>query len=59
MIAGMEEPRETDVQRFEQFKATMRKLRTVSKADLEPRLKEHNDTKPESKAGRKRIKRES
>ena len=31
----MEEPRERDAHPFEQFKATMRKLVTVSKADLD------------------------
>jgi hypothetical protein len=49
----MEELRETDVHPFEQFKATMRKLVTVSKADLDARLKAYNETKPERKAGRK------
>jgi hypothetical protein len=34
----MEEPRETDVHPFEQFKAAMRKLGTVSKADLDGEL---------------------
>lgn len=38
---------------FEQFKATMRKLVKVSKADLDAQLKKHNETKPERKAGRK------
>lgn len=50
----MEELRETNVHPFEQFKATMRKLVTVSKADLDAKLKEHQATKPERKAGRKR-----
>jgi hypothetical protein len=39
---------------FEQFKETMRKLVKVSKADLDARLKEHDATKPERKAGRQR-----
>jgi hypothetical protein len=52
----MEELRETDVHPFEQFKATMRKLMTVSKADLDAKLKEHNETKPERKSVRKRRK---
>jgi hypothetical protein len=38
---------------FEQFKETMRKLVKVSKADLDAKLKEHNATKPERKAGRR------
>lgn len=49
----MKEPRESDVHPFEQFKATMQKLMTVSKADLDAKLKEHNETKPERRAGRK------
>jgi hypothetical protein len=39
---------------FEQFKATMRKLVTISKADLDEQLRKHNATKPERKAGRKK-----
>jgi hypothetical protein len=31
----------------------MRKLVTVSKADLDAALKKHNETKPERRAGRK------
>ena len=50
----MEEPRERDAHPFEQFKATMRKLVTVSKADLDAALKKDDETKPERKAGRKR-----
>jgi hypothetical protein len=38
---------------FEQFKATMRKLVKVSKADLDAELRKHNETKPERRAGRK------
>jgi hypothetical protein len=38
---------------FEQFKATMRKLVKVSKAQLDEQLREHNETKPERRAGRK------
>lgn len=53
----MEEQRETESHPFEQFKATMRKLVTVSKADLDARLKEHNETKPERRAGRKPARR--
>jgi len=43
----------TESHPFEQFKETMRKLVKVSKADLDARLKEHDATKPERKAGRK------
>ena len=53
----MEELRESDVHPFEQFKETMRKLVTVSKADLDAQLKEHNATKPERRAGRKPTRR--
>lgn len=45
---------EKELQPFEHFKATMRKLVKVSKADLDAALKEHQATKPERKAGRKR-----
>jgi hypothetical protein len=50
----MEEVRKSEVHPFEQFKATMRKLVKVSKAELDAKLKEHNETKPERRAGRKR-----
>jgi hypothetical protein len=50
---NMEEPREPELHPFDQFKETMRKLVTVSKADLDAKLKEHQATKPERKAGRK------
>lgn len=49
----MEEVRESEVHPFEQFKATMRKLVTVSKAELDEKLKTHNETKPKRLAGRK------
>jgi hypothetical protein len=49
----MEEPRESDVHPFEHFKAVMRKLVTVKKADLDARLKELNASMPEREAGRK------
>jgi hypothetical protein len=45
---------EPETHPFEQFKATMSKLVKVSKADLDAKLKEHNETKPERKAGRKK-----
>lgn len=44
---------------FEQFKATMRKLVKVSKADLDAKLKEHDATKPERKAGRRKVERKA
>ncbi len=53
----MEEAVEPEVHPFEQFKATMRKLVTVSKADLDAALKEHQATKPERRAGRKPARR--
>jgi len=53
----MSELRESDPHPFEQFKATMRKLVTISKADLDAKLKEHNETKPEWRAGRKPARR--
>ena len=53
----MEELRESDIHPFERFKETMRKLVTVSKADLDAKLKEHNETKPERRAGRKPARR--
>jgi hypothetical protein len=53
----MEELRETEVHPSEQFKATMRKLVTVSNADLDARPREHNETKPERRAGRKPARR--
>jgi hypothetical protein len=49
----MEELRESEVHPFEQFKATMRKLVTVTKQQLDEQLREHQRTKPERKAGRK------
>jgi hypothetical protein len=51
----MDEHRESEsaVHPFERFKETMRKLVTVSKADLDAQLKEHDRTKPERRAGRK------
>jgi hypothetical protein len=38
---------------FEQFKATMRKLATVSKADLIATLKDHQETKTKRNPGPK------
>jgi hypothetical protein len=38
---------------FEQFKATMRKLATVSKADLDASLKSHRETKTKRNPGPK------
>jgi hypothetical protein len=55
----MEEVRNSDIHPFEQFKATMRKLVKVSKADLDAKLKEHNETKPERSAGRKPTRRKA
>jgi hypothetical protein len=55
----MEEPRDSDIHPFEQFKATMRKLVTVSKADLDASLKKHNEIKPERRAGRKPTRRKA
>ena len=49
----MEELRESDIHPFEQFKVATRKLVTVSKAELDAKLKEHNETKTERRAGRK------
>ncbi|MGH9619614.1 MAG: hypothetical protein ACRD45_07905 [Bryobacteraceae bacterium] len=51
----MEQPHapETELHPFEQFKATMRKLVKVSKAQLDEELKRHNETKPQRRAGRK------
>jgi hypothetical protein len=53
------EVRESEVHPFEQFKATMRKLVTVSKAELDAKLKEHNEQKPERRAGRKPARRKA
>jgi len=52
----MEEPQRCNEEQhpFEQFKTTMRKLVTVTKEQLDEQLREHNRTKPERKAGRKR-----
>ena len=53
-MGTMEQRREPKTQHpFEQFKATMRKLVTVSKTDLDEQLRKHNTEKPERKAGRK------
>lgn len=46
---------ESEVHPFEQFKATMRKLVTVTKEQLNEQLKEHERTKPERRAGRKKA----
>src|SRR5437763_296801 len=53
----MDEPqvRANEPHPFEQFKATMRKLVKVSKAQLDEQLKEHDRTKPERRAGQKRY----
>jgi hypothetical protein len=53
VIEPMEEPRETDVHPFEQFKETMRKLVTVSKADLDAQLIRHAQTTHKKRPGRK------
>lgn len=37
----------------------MRKLVKVSKADLDAKLKEHDATKPERKAGRRKVERKA
>jgi len=50
---GRTQSREPEPHPFEQFKATMRKLVKVSKANLDEQLKKHNAAKPERKAGRK------
>ena len=44
---------------FDQFKATMRKLARVPKSELDAKLKEHNETKPERRAGRKPTRRKA
>ena len=44
---------EADVHPFEQFKSTMRKLVTVSKADLDEQLKRHAETTHKQRPGRK------
>jgi hypothetical protein len=49
----MEEPRESDVHPFEQFKATMLKLVTVSKKDLDAQLKLHAETTHKKRPGPK------
>jgi hypothetical protein len=49
----MEEIRKSEVHPFEQFKATMRKLVTVSKADLDEQLKRHTETTHKQRPGRK------
>jgi len=50
----MEEPRELEaVHPFQQFKATMRKLVKVSKADLDEQLKRHAETTHKQRPGRK------
>jgi hypothetical protein len=38
---------------FEHFKAVMRELATVSKAQLDAQLRKHNESKPKRRAGRK------
>lgn len=53
----MEETRDPDVQAFEQFKTTMRKLFSVSKADLDARLKENKKLKAERRADSKPTRR--
>jgi len=50
---GRAQPKDSETHPFEQFKATMRKLVKVSKANLDEQLKKHNAAKPERKAGRK------
>ena len=47
------EAREKQPHPFEQFKATMRKLVKVPKAELDEKLTAHNEQKPERHAGRK------
>jgi hypothetical protein len=54
---GRTQSRQPEPHPFEQFKAAMRKLVKVSKADLDEQLKRPNATKPERKAGRKSKKR--
>jgi hypothetical protein len=49
----MEEIREAEAHPFEQFKATMRKLMTVSKSDLDAQLKRHSETTHKKRPGRK------
>jgi len=50
---GDPEVRKPEPHPFEKFKATMRKLVNVPKAELDAKLKEHNEQKPERRAGRK------
>jgi len=52
----MEEPevKVNEPHPFEQFKATMRRLVTVTKEQLNEKLHQHEQTKPERKAGRKK-----
>lgn len=45
--------RQTEPHPFEKFKATMKKLVKVPKTELDAKLKEHDEQKPERKAGRK------
>jgi hypothetical protein len=42
-----------EIHPFEQFKATMRKLATVSKSDLDAQLKHHATTKTKQTPGPK------
>jgi hypothetical protein len=49
----MEETRESELHPFDQFKETMRKLVTVSKADLDAKLKHHAETTHKRRPGPK------
>jgi len=60
MMKSMDEPLTGKEQHpFEQFKATMRKLVKVPKSELDAKLKEHNENKPERRAGRKPTRRKA
>jgi hypothetical protein len=44
---------------FDQFRQAMQKLVRVPKSELDAKLKEHNETKPERRAGRKPTRRKA
>jgi hypothetical protein len=56
---GEPEIRNEELHAFEKFKATMKKLVNVPKAELDAKLKEHNEQKPERRAGRKPTRRKA
>lgn len=51
--------RKSEAHPFEAFKAAMKRLVNVPKAELDEKLKAHNEQKPERRAGRKPTRRKA